>query len=217
VLDGERKCASSVQEELEKKIAATFGASSSRFHAAGREDVDVRMLGGGRPFVLELLEPKAAEQPAAALAAIEAQINGDAAGVVEVSGLRVCDASLIGGLLKEGEESHRKDYRCVVRLSRRVGAADVAALEGCGELLLRQKTPLRVLHRRTQAVRERAVYAMEAKILGPRFLLLDLTTQAGTYVKEFVHGDLGRTTPNVGALLGCEADILQLDVVGLQG
>ena len=58
---------------------------------------------------------------------------------------------------------------------------------------------------------------MEAKILGPRFLLLDLTTQAGTYVKEFVHGDLGRTTPNVGALLGCEADILQLDVVGLQG
>ena len=47
--------------------------------------------------------------------------------------------------------------------------------------------------------------------------LLDLTTQAGTYVKEFVHGDLGRTTPNVGALLGCEADILQLDVVGLQG
>ena len=66
-------------------------------------------------------------------------------------------------------------------------------------------------------MRERAVYAMEAKILGPRFLLLDLTTQAGTYVKEFVHGDLGRTTLNVGALLGCEADILQLDVVGLQG
>lgn len=38
---------------------------------------------------------------------------------------------------------------------------------------------------------------------------------AGTYVKEFVHGDMGRTTPNLGDLLACEADILQLDVTGL--
>ena len=217
VLDGERKCPSSVHEQLERHALDAFGAAATRFHAAGREDVDVRMLGGGRPFVLELLEAKAAEQPMAeALAALAARINGGG-GPVEVEELRVCDSSVIGGLLKEGEESHRKHYRCVVRLSRRVGAADVATLAGAGELRLQQKTPLRVLHRRTQAVRERAVYAMEAKILGPRFLLLDLTTQAGTYVKEFVHGDLGRTTPNVGALLGCEADILQLDVVGLQG
>ena len=57
---------------------------------------------------------------------------------------------------------------------------------------------------------------MRAVRISPRFLQLDLTTQAGTYVKEFVHGDLGRTRPSVGSLLGCEADILQLDVMGLQ-
>ena len=27
------------------------------FHAGGREDIDVRMLQGGRPFVLELKSP----------------------------------------------------------------------------------------------------------------------------------------------------------------
>jgi tRNA pseudouridine synthase 10 len=31
-----------------------------------------------------------------------------------------------------------------------------------------------------------------------------------------VHGDLGRTTPNVGSLLGKEIDILQLDVGSLK-
>lgn len=41
---------------------------------------------------------------------------------------------------------------------------------------------------------------------------LHLTTQAGTYIKEFVHGDLGRTVPNLGEILGCEVDILALDV-----
>ena len=29
-----------------------------KFHTGGREDIDVRMLGNGRPFVLEILDPK---------------------------------------------------------------------------------------------------------------------------------------------------------------
>lgn len=41
---------------------------------------------------------------------------------------------------------------------------------------------------------------------------LFLKTQAGTYIKEFVHGDFGRTKPNLGQLLNTETDILQLDV-----
>ena len=36
--------------------------------------------------------------------------------------------------------------------------------------------------------------------------------QAGTYIKEFVHGDFGRTEPSLCSLLDCECDILQLDV-----
>ena len=32
------------------------------------------------------------------------------------------------------------------------------------------------------------------------------------YIKEFVHGDFGRTKPNMGELLQTEADILELDV-----
>jgi tRNA U54 and U55 pseudouridine synthase Pus10 len=42
-----------------------------------------------------------------------------------------------------------------------------------------------------------------------------LLTSAGTYIKEFVHGDLGRTVPSVGSLLDSEADILQLDVTNV--
>ena len=42
--------------------------------------------------------------------------------------------------------------------------------------------------------------------------MLQLTTQAGTYIKEFVHSDGGRTVPSLGRLLGCTAEILQLDV-----
>ena len=47
-------------------------------------------------------------------------------------------------------------------------------------------------------------------------LQVSMRTEAGTYIKEFVHGDLGRTTPNVGSLIGKEVDILQLDVGSLK-
>ena len=57
---------------------------------------------------------------------------------------------------------------------------------------------------------------MKAQVLsGPgkkSLFKLYLKTQAGTYVKEFVHGDLGRTRPNISELLGFPADILALDV-----
>jgi tRNA pseudouridine synthase 10 len=42
---------------------------------------------------------------------------------------------------------------------------------------------------------------------------LDIKAQAGTYIKEFVHGDFGRTQPSLGHLLGgVHVDILALDV-----
>ena len=40
--------------------------------------------------------------------------------------------------------------------------------------------------------------------------------QAVRYIKEFVHGDLGRTRPSLGSLLQSDADILQLDVTHVQ-
>lgn len=47
------------------------------------------------------------------------------------------------------------------------------------------------------------------------FFILDLTTQAGTYVKEFVHGDFGRTKPSVCEILDTEVDIVALDVMSV--
>jgi tRNA pseudouridine synthase 10 len=44
----------SVQELITWVLAKAAGTRKSKFHGAGREDVDVRMLGTGRPFVIEL-------------------------------------------------------------------------------------------------------------------------------------------------------------------
>lgn len=47
------------------------------------------------------------------------------------------------------------------------------------------------------------------------FFVLDVKTQAGTYVKEFVHGDFGRTKPSLCDFLNAEVDIVALDVTSI--
>ncbi|VDM66579.1 unnamed protein product [Strongylus vulgaris] len=78
-----------------------------------------------------------------------------------------------------------------------------------------QKTPVRVLKRRSLLERPRTVHTMEMLPMDSHHFLLRLETQAGTYIKEFVHGDFGRTRPSLADLLGVangEVDILDLDV-----
>ncbi|PIO60896.1 hypothetical protein TELCIR_17597, partial [Teladorsagia circumcincta] len=49
-----REPGNSVAEKVCDPMKDKFGASETRFIASGREDLDVRMLGDGRPFAVEL-------------------------------------------------------------------------------------------------------------------------------------------------------------------
>lgn len=46
-------------------------------------------------------------------------------------------------------------------------------------------------------------------------LIVDMVTQAGTYVKELVHGEFGRTSPSISSIIGQEIDIVELDVTAI--
>ena len=46
-----------VEELISEPAHKMSHSKESKFHGAGREDIDVRMLGTGRPFVLEIKEP----------------------------------------------------------------------------------------------------------------------------------------------------------------
>ena len=55
-------------------------------------------------------------------------------------------------------------------------------------------------------------------VITPSFAndqVAEVVSEAGTYIKEFVHGDFNRTVPNVGTIMGNRCDMLQLDVVNL--
>jgi tRNA pseudouridine synthase 10 len=63
--------------------------------------------------------------------------------------------------------------------------------------------------------RKKVIHKLKAFPINDFSFVLFVLSSAGTYIKEFVHGDLDRTTPNIGSLIGCEVDIFQLDVFQL--
>jgi tRNA pseudouridine synthase 10 len=79
---------------------------------------------------------------------------------------------------------------------------DKQNLDQIKDLSLQQLTPLRVLHRRTLLIRDKTIHRLKMHLVSNHSAILEVWASAGTYIKEFVHGDLGRTTPNIGSLLG---------------
>ncbi len=79
--------------------------------------------------------------------------------------------------------------------------------------LIKQQTPLRVVHRRADLIRERYIYKLKVKKVSLKRALMEIHCQGGLYVKELVSGDEGRTNPNVSDLLGNRAKTLKLDVL----
>lgn len=52
-VDGKTTRHGSVEEHISNSVKHFFGAEVGILHGSGREDIDVRMLGRGRPFVME--------------------------------------------------------------------------------------------------------------------------------------------------------------------
>ncbi|XP_076794129.1 tRNA pseudouridine synthase Pus10 isoform X2 [Arvicanthis niloticus] len=210
IIDGERKMESSVEELISDHLLAVFKAESFNFSSSGREDVDVRTLGNGRPFAVELLNPHRVHFTSQEIKELQQKIN-KSSDKIQVRDLQLVTREAIGHM-KEGEEGKTKTYSALIWTNRAIQKKDIGFLDDLKDLKIDQKTPLRVLHRRPLAVRTRAIHSMETHYLDEHHFRLHLKTQAGTYIKEFVHGDFGRTKPNIGSLMNVTADILELDV-----
>ena len=303
----------SVQDLIGNPMLEIFEGAEHAFHGMGREDIDVRCLGRGRPFVLEIKEPKRRSFNAEKLAEI---INEAAKGSVEVSSIRPSTRSEVVrikdtpaeksytirftlepmneaeyavltapvDMTKEDVQNRSKKRRRqrrgdknadrtkplettievaptgpshdelkamkkpeLVALAeqhalKKTGTKDdliqrivealppapatfdlpddeaiLKVVEGLNGIKLAQRTPERVAHRRSDLIRKRTVFEAHSPFIeinedGQREIEFTLRCESGTYVKETVHGDSGRTQPSVAALIKAKCNVVWLDV-----
>jgi tRNA pseudouridine synthase 10 len=202
----------SIQEIIEKPILnLTFG-EKTEFHVSGREDIDAKVLGNGRPFVIEVKNPKKRNIN---LELVEKEINQS--GKVEVLNLYFADKQTVRKI--KSMESAKKVYYAVVE----VGDDDVITDEDLKKIeekftgiTVKQRTPRRVLHRRVDKTRVKHVYRVEAKKVSSKTFELKIECQGGLYIKELVDGDEGRTKPNIAETIQKNLKCVELTVLGIQ-
>ena len=195
----------SVQELIGWVLGSALKTRKNKFHGAGREDVNVRMLGAGRPFVMEFANPKEREVD---LAAIEAEVNRRNEGRLEVQGLHWTEKTRVRAI-KEGV--HAKEYRALVQVDADPDPEVYQPLLH-KRIQLAQRTPARVAHRRADLERERWLEIVSIEKAEEGRYEVQLRTQHGTYVKEAISGEGGSTKPSLTELLGVTCECLELDV-----
>nr|XP_023015556.1 putative tRNA pseudouridine synthase Pus10 [Leptinotarsa decemlineata] len=202
-------------DSIEKVLG--FDKNKMTFSASGREDADTRMLGNGRPFYIQVVNPLTDDISFERFREIEADIlKSEVAAVLKLQTV----SRLAVKKVKDGEEFKKKHYSVLCKTTVPDMECAIKTINKFGQEVLEidQKTPLRVLHRRTLATRKKLIYSMTAASVpgNSDLFYLELVTQAGTYVKEFVHSDFHRTQPSLTHLIGNQVDVVALDVIKVE-
>ncbi len=195
----------SVQEIIGVHALQTTEGTGTIFHGAGREDIDARMLGRGRPFILEITAPRKRDID---LQALENTINTSQKKIA-VNDLRFTDHQTV---VKIKNAVSDKVYRLKVIYEDPVEPERLKAALKHLQGEIEQATPRRVAHRRADLKRYKKVYSAELKDDD-----IIIRCEGGLYVKELISGDNGRTNPNLSALLGTHAVVDELDVLEADG
>ncbi|KAJ3297069.1 putative tRNA pseudouridine synthase Pus10 [Borealophlyctis nickersoniae] len=229
-INGQRMAEYSVEELVAGEVDKYFRNTEHRFSSAGREDVDVLTLGRGRPFYLELVNPHVTVAPLSDMRKIQERINTAADGKIHVRDLQIVTRESTK-ILKDSASTKSKSYSVLVQLSEDVTLELLEELSKITNLAVKQQNPTRV-PRRADLCRDKVIHNLTSKfeptesgggkddstngagVASGHLIRVDMRTSAGTYVKEFVHGDCGRTFPNLASLLGvAAAEVVALDVL----
>ncbi|WP_460007748.1 tRNA pseudouridine(54/55) synthase Pus10 [Methanogenium cariaci] len=202
----------SVEELIGRPVTECCSAEDVILHGAGREDIDARMIGTGRPFIMEIVHPNMRSIP---LSVLEERINSTAEGRVTVMLDHISDRREVE-TIKSGK-AHKK-YSILVEVDGDFSDDDVrlslSALKGAS---ISQRTPQRVAHRRADKERKRDVIDIYLRGVEDGQYRIEVLGDAGLYIKELISGDEGRTIPSLTECIGAPAKVTALDVIMVEG
>ncbi len=203
--NGSRKYMLSL-EDLVEALANSLGVSRYKMHLTGREDVDVRILGSGRPLVIELKDMKDKTISVASLS----KFVGSNRWVDLVIDRYVTPKHVIG--IKLGRYSALYRVLALSKKSLSDDAVDLLSREFSGREV-KQVLIRRVGSMRKKFTRIGKVYAVRGRLINEYVLELLIKCDSKLFIRELVSGDEGNTSPSFAKTLGTGLEVLEVDLL----
>jgi len=199
----------SVQEIIGDIALEMADGQEHFFHGMGREDIDACMLGDGRPFVLEISQPKHRY-----IDLDELERRANQTDLAAFNSLKFVQREAVERYKAAASD---KVYHVHVKAEGKVNKEELVKVAlSFKDVNIDQRTPRRVEHRRADLVRKRKIHWCQAEWVSDDSFDLELETDSGTYVKEFVSGDEGRSVPSFSERLGIQCKVETLDVLAIK-
>ena len=202
----------SVQDLIGNPLLEIFGAVDHSSHSMGREDIDVRCLGRGRPTVIEMKKPRKRNIDFEKVTKI---VNKAANGLIEIETFRISNRSEVVRLKDTpAEKTYRIRFKVLDGPQEIPNSDDIEAkLMELSGVQLEQRTPNRVSHRRADKIRRRTIVGLGDVLVEDDEVEVTIRAESGTYIKELVTSDEGRTVPSITSLLNLSCEVMWLDVL----
>lgn len=195
----------SIEELIGEPFKTASDCDEYSLHASGREDVDV-INTAGRPFVLELKNPKNKKID---LTELSEEVNNEN---IEISDIKF----VWRGAVELVANSHfDKVYEAVVSFEKEIPENIIEKINSLAGITVEQKTPTRVAHRRADLLRKKRILSVEIVERKKQGIVIRIEAEAGTYIKEFINGDKGRTKPSITEVIGVNAKCEELRVIAI--
>ena len=200
----------SLESLIGEKLLKFTGGNNYKLHGSGREDVDVMMLGNGREFVMEVDCPEIRNF---SLNEFMDEVNNSGDNIY-ISNLEFTDRKRIREIK---EAIYDKTYVATIEFENPVDEKKLReSTDKFKNLTISQRTPTRVIGNRSDLIRKKEIKYINIEDIHDKEAILKIRTQSGTYIKELINGDNGRTVPSLSSVYGSELKVKCLDVLKIE-
>ena len=91
------------------------------------------------------------------------------------------------------------------------------AAQALRDKTISQFTPSRVARRRANMIREKKIHNCNIESVDGTMATLTIEAESGTYIKELISGDNGRTRPSISEMIDVPCKVTELDVIEVRG
>lgn len=179
----------SVESTVADYLVSMFGSKKAKFSWVGSEDDESLVLGNGRPFYAEIIEPKKRKIAAA-------KFSAKLGYGIEVRGGKVLEEK------PQPDVSFELVTEANIRLSKRVKKSDLLKIaKGFRNVYASQYSPnkMKFLTKR--------VMSLKPEHVSPKKFKAVIRCEGGINIKKFVKGNHLEFSPSISEVLGYECDV----------